>query len=432
MSIKSSILIDLGAKQIAPRTNFGALIIAATLKAAGVNLKFIQKALNTIAENDLFFAISHSETVLFSSVLCNAEKTLEMAKVIRKRFPEKKLIVGGDGPTIIPDFFKPYFDYVIKGPGEEKILEIMGLKKIETPKNPYEIMSDDRKFVSAVSNSRLQGVGPFLHQDQRVAQIATTLGCKGRCKYCHSPIMRKKVCPWLSAEELAISINQIILNYRANIIQLMDLTFNHDNTHAMRVCREMAKSDVWWDALCDPGDPQLLELIPIMANSGCGKIGFGIETLAERQKIGKSKRGNINIILKNIELATRLGMVVRAFFQLAPPTGMSDSKILELKNFLSKFPASEIALSFTTPGGKGVPWPGPNDNQKMSEWTMRIPVYLSDRTKEEWLAIRKDLFATFYSGPGYLGAKKIVTRKNQKLVLGFAQNEQELKSYGIL
>lgn len=90
----------------------------------------------TEKEKEIFFEYIKKETpdvIGFSLRSYLNDIAIDLLKAIKSNFPKIKLIAGGYAPTLEPELFVPYADAVIRGEGEEAIVELCECIKQNKP-----------------------------------------------------------------------------------------------------------------------------------------------------------------------------------------------------------------------------------------------------------------------------------------------------------
>lgn len=111
------------------------------------------------------------------------------------------------------------------------------------------------------------------------AGFETQRGCSGRCIYCADPVAKGRRVRRRPPEAVADEIEHL-LEQGIDVLHTCDGEFNLSETHALEVCREIARRGLGgklrWYAYCAPA-PFSRELARVMRAAGCVGIDFGAD-----------------------------------------------------------------------------------------------------------------------------------------------------------
>lgn len=172
--------------------------------------------INPITENEekIFFEYIEKEQpdiIGFGLRSYLNEIVIDLLKKIRSKFPHIKLIAGGYAPTLEPEVFTPYLDAVVRGEGEEAIVELCDcfrnkssfehIKNIsfykngETINNPLRCAKknisdypwsfgfhDGEENLFTIENDKITYGDPLHHWQAYCFLLGR--GCLGSCSYC--------------------------------------------------------------------------------------------------------------------------------------------------------------------------------------------------------------------------------------------------------
>ena len=146
-------------------------------------------------------------------------------------------------------------------------------------------------------------------------------------------------------------MQDIVEKYGTNHFYFADLSFNLSKKRIMSLCHEMRKGKlhVNWFCMCRP-DNLNKDVLQEMKESGCSRIGFGIDALNDKT-LAKIKPGQ-NVSLEKthqiLKLANALGIIVRTFVIIGYPWESKidlDDSIETLKTL----PIDELRIGLLTP-----------------------------------------------------------------------------------
>ena len=183
--------------------NLGLSYLTAVLRKSGYNIEIIDGWLGNLSDEEVLRRILNDKEVAIVGVSCymsNNDKSIELAKMIRKNRPEIKLMCGGFGPSFNPKKFVKdgVFDIAMIGEGEKTIVEVSDyftgnsdrkieeIKGIAFEKDGGIVKTEKRDLISNLDDI------PFPARDtmnmakdrKSTVNILTARGCMGNCLFC--------------------------------------------------------------------------------------------------------------------------------------------------------------------------------------------------------------------------------------------------------
>lgn len=183
--------------------NLGLAYLAAVLRRNGYNVEIIDGWLGGLTDEEVLSKIINSKDTDIVGISCymsNNDKSIELAKRIRKINPNIKLMCGGFGPSFNPQKFvkDDIFDIAMIGEGEESIVEVcdyftgIGSKQIEEIKGI--VYEKDGEIIRTPKRELIRNLDdiPFPARDtmkmardrKSTVNILTARGCMGNCLFC--------------------------------------------------------------------------------------------------------------------------------------------------------------------------------------------------------------------------------------------------------
>ena len=183
--------------------NLGLAYLAAVLRRNGYNVEIIDGWLGGLTDEEVLSKIINSKDTDIVGISCymsNNDKSIELAKRIRKINPNIKLMCGGFGPSFNPQKFvkDDIFDIAMIGEGEESIVEVcdyftgISSKQIEEIKGI--VYEKDGEILRTPKRELIRNLDdiPFPSRDtmkmardrKSTVNILTARGCMGNCLFC--------------------------------------------------------------------------------------------------------------------------------------------------------------------------------------------------------------------------------------------------------
>ena len=324
----------------------GLLYIASSLEKAGHQCKLVERRriikehprspANLKTTDDQMMAEIKAfapDVIAVSAMTFHIMDAYRACKRIKEELPQVEIVIGGSHPTAVPERTLkecPAIDYVVKGEGEEVMLEFCDgttpREKIEglyfrregAPDGIHftgirEVVDNitslpwpalhlvDREFYFAPSSQLFRGY--YL----RGTTMFTSRGCPFKCAFCQSPQISVsnsgKFVRSRDAQEVVAEVKHLIATYGVEGIYFSDDVFTVHRARVEELCKAFIESGinqkiVWCcNVRVDLVDDKLLSL---MKTAGCVKMLFGIESGSDDSLVRLNKGGQANA-RRNIE-----------------------------------------------------------------------------------------------------------------------------------
>ena len=205
-------------------------------------------------------------------------------------------------------------------------------------------------------NDYLKGGSPMglFHLRAPVATIITTRGCPFPCRFCASALNTGKKVRSRSSMHVVAEIKDLVVNYGAREIHIMDDNFTFSKQHVRDICQGITNENLDISIAMPNGirlDTVDEEMLFIMKKVGFYSLGFGIETASADTLKYISKGITRELIKEKVALAKKAGFQTVGFFIL----GFPNETVQDNYN-TGRFP-DEIGLDFAS-FGNFTPLPG--------------------------------------------------------------------------
>ena len=348
----------------------GLMYLGAYLKKAGHVPEILDFLLNKFDEDLLFEKVKKAELIGISAVTPLIANAIKLANLIKDKFPEKIIVLGGPHPTLLPketlDSCKN-IDYIVKGEGEERLnwlIEYLeGKRSKENLDGIY--FKKNGGTIDLPQKSRLENLdlllfparelvpiekySKFLESRKKPATtIITSRGCPYQCNFCFRGVFGNK---WRfrSPENVVAEMEILIRKYGAKEIRLWDDTFNADTERVKEICRLIIKKKLKFSWTClgrvNKADEEMFRL---MRKAGCWQISYGIESGNEEILKSLNKGISKKMVEEAIKKTTDAGIQALGFFILGLP-GETEITMRETIDFAKSLPLSVANFTIATP-----------------------------------------------------------------------------------
>lgn len=247
----------------------------------------LESLANSMENSSDIIALSISADMLpFALLFC---------REIKKRFPGKKIILGGPGVKTIEERVIrkfPWIDVIVFGEAEKTLPELLdsilkgkGLKKIKG----IAFRSEEKTFITPVRKplTELDELPfPAYHKvnlkEYNLVSIITSRGCSFKCAFCTHSCENSPV-RYRSIEEVVREIDFLASEFGCNKIKVLDDNFAFNKKRVKEFCSEIKKMnrEIGFEISATPSclDEDLMKEL---SEAGIKKVIFGIESASNK------------------------------------------------------------------------------------------------------------------------------------------------------
>jgi len=277
--------------------------------------------------------LKNPEIICISLISANYGLAKKMISLIH---PNITVICGGPHATLVPKKIlqeNPNIDIVFRGEAEESFtrfldsypdIDLAKIKGICYRKNNNikigEILRVNELDKLPFIDRSLFGNDPYDDGNLIEASISGSRGCNNNCVFCSVPKISGNQIRYRSVENIIKEIKHLNKRYNVNSIHFVDDNFTFNKFKLARFCEQLKNLpfSLKWRCLARISDVDE-RILCGMADAGCYKIGFGIESGSAKiqqfvtKKIDKAHAKNV------ISLCKRLGIKTKTFFTIGYP-----------------------------------------------------------------------------------------------------------------
>jgi len=299
--------------------------IAAILRENSHKVKMIDFNVMNQKKCLTFFRKYRSELVGVTAMTNSIHNARNIISEIKKINEKTITVLGGVHASALPiKTMKEIkdLDYLIFGEGERTILDLIehiidkkdlsSVNGLVFRKNGKIIKNKPRDLIEKLDTipypardlvplklyAKAHVSRGFSRKEMKIIEIMTSRGCPNRCIFCAGHINYGYRVRFRSYENIIGEIKECIEKYAITHISIEDDTFTLNKPLVRKLCNFFKESNLTWSCYSRV-DTVNYDLLKLMAESGCKKIAFGIES------------GN-SIILKKIKKGITIPQAIRA------------------------------------------------------------------------------------------------------------------------
>jgi len=265
---------------------------------------------------------------------------------IRRCFPDKLLIVGGEHVTAMPDYClrdADVIDYVVLGEGENTTADLLEALRTGSDVTTVSGIGFLRDGTYVVSSNRdrerqidqlpwpawdllpvenyLGNVVSAALDCGRSMPIIASRGCPYDCTFCSNAVMWGRVWRPRSAEDVVAEIEDNARRYKIDHVDFFDLTMIMSRSWIAAFCERMIerKLDVSWQIICTRSEAIDAEVTRQLKRAGCNFITYSPESGSTQVLADIRKKVDKAAMLASIRAAYEAGLGVKLNYVVGFP-----------------------------------------------------------------------------------------------------------------
>lgn len=286
--------------------------IANALQQEEISVSIIDMAPEKITVNDILNRIKSDEIKIvgLSSFVSSHQNAMELAKIIKKQFPNIVIVLGGPQVTFLADevLRSGYVDYVNRFEGEisfpKLVLNILQNKKCEVPGIAF--IKDGEyvytEHIEAVDVDKFTPAWDMYNLSLYVKPgvILTGRGCPFKCVFCSAAAVSNGKYRIRNTDSIISELKMLKEKYGIRDFFFADDTITADEKNLELLCRKIItnKLNIRWEAEIRANKINN-RIMNLMVKAGCHHVQIGAES------------GN-DVILKDINKNITKDMTINA------------------------------------------------------------------------------------------------------------------------
>lgn len=430
----------------------GLCCLAAVTRKEGYDTKIIDyitegSDIQNIIEKALSYNPKYVGLSVYTITVDNAAK---IAKEIKKRNKEIKILIGGGQVSMLPEETMnkyPIFDIGVIGEGEVTIVKLLDAleKNKSLSKIPSLIFWEKNKLIKTEREKFIEDLDTLpmpawdlllpLNKYYTIAadsvnrspavNLITSRGCPAQCYFCNRTMFGNKVRSY-SPKKIIEMIKYLIKTYKIKEVYIQDDIFTFNKKHVMEFCDRLMeeKLDLTW-ACHGKVDWVDLEMLQAMKKAGCWQIAYGVESGSQKVLDAINKGITIEQTENALKWSKQAGLRVKGYF-MAGNFGETKETIKETLNFIKRSSIDDFHMTCFTPMPATVSWKitekygSINRTWEKLDYAVTPSFIPKDLTRKDVINFHRKAYRTFYLRPKTIlyYAKKLNSFKQIKKILG--------------
>ncbi len=293
----------------------------------------------------------------------------ELAEAIKEFNPGTTVVAGGLHVTFTPTETlnsSKAIDVVVRGEGEETLLELLKKLKQNEPLNSVEGISyrDGNQVKNNPNRPLIKNLDtlPFPAYDlmpmekyrmgkTRFSTIITSRGCPFKCIFCSSSRLYGSTWRVRSPENVVKELEMLNREYKINEVEFIDDNFTLNPKRAIKIAeliKEKALSISWSCSSRVDTIVRFPEILKKIKEAGCHTIYVGVESGVQRILNIANKGTTVKQIEKAFKFIREAGLKVVGSFMIGFPTERVED-VKKTINFAKKLRPDIAQFSIVTP-----------------------------------------------------------------------------------
>ncbi len=296
--------------------------------------------------------LREADVVGITAITHTANRAYRIADAIKRRYPDKRVIMGGNHPSAMPEEALQHADQVVVGEGEAVVRDVFeGLVPERIVQGPR-VNIDDVPMLdfTLMEGYRFRG-GKI---DMETAPIMASRGCPHDCIFCSVTQMFGRDYRIRSAD---LVMEEVLLRYREGFRSAF---FYDDNFAAIpektkTFLEKLIRADLdfEWSSQFSIHAAKDREMLRMLKRAGCTTLLIGVESINPAALKDYKKSQTVQLIRDSIETILSEGLQVHSMFVLGADSD-DESTIDQTIRFSreSKSATAQFSILFPIPGTK--------------------------------------------------------------------------------
>lgn len=368
----------------------GLSLIAAVLEREGHQVSLLDANALKLKPEDIFPYVADANVVGLTAMTPTINVVISIARQLKLANPDLTIILGGAHGTLLPEETltgAPQVDVVIRGEGEETIIDLLNALKnkhslddvlgisyrkdnqvVSTPERSTDVDLDSLPFL-AYHLLPWQRYKPHPPHGRALpfAAVITSRGCPYKCSFC-SKVFGSKF-RGQSPERVVEEVAYYIERFGIKELAFYDDVFTLDKKRAYAIADGMIRKGLRIHWTCETRVNLVdRELLRHMKRAGCYTIAYGIESASQEILDTLTKGITLEQVEEAVRLTQEVGLQTIGYFMIGSP-GEDTDTIAKTITFAKRlnldfaqfaittpFPGTELYNTYLRGGKDDIPW----------------------------------------------------------------------------
>lgn len=294
----------------------------------------------------------------------------DLAQAFKRRRPDIPIVLGGPHVTIFPKETleeEPAADFVVFGEGELGMVELLaaiplggeafrgiaglawrdGAAVVRNPDRPLNKELGSLPF-PARDLMRIERYPLRAWNGERMTTMMTSRGCPYACTYCFKGLFGRRYITTPN-EAIVAEMEEIHEHYGITHFYFVDDLFVVNVNRLLEFVEEMKKRKLPYKWQCLARVDRLKkEHYVAMAEAGCSKVHYGIETGDPEVMVRVDKEATLEEVRNGVTWCHEAGILAKGYFMIGLP-GDNEETVRRTIDMACDLPLYEAMFSLTTP-----------------------------------------------------------------------------------
>lgn len=326
----------------------GLLYVAGFLEHNGIDINVADLADKETELENALEPYMNADIYGITSTSPQYPQALKILKVLRRRNPKARIVIGGAYPSSLPDkCIKDGFDFVIAGEGEEAMLRL--ITNIEEEQTPGIVNASYIQEMDSIPfpGRHLIDINSFAYNidDGRGTTLITSRGCPYVCSFCSKEVWPRGT-RFHSTDYVISELKHIIDKYDFRHFLFLDDTITIRRKRLLELCKRMEPLNIKWR--CYARTTTTKKMLIAMKKAGCVEIGVGVESGSQKILDIVDKKETVEQNAAFVELCKQVGITANVFIMIGLP-GENYETVEETRRWMERVRPHKFGFNIFMP-----------------------------------------------------------------------------------